>query len=244
MSTPNHCATCGTEIEDVPKEDVPKKTQCLRCHLEQKQSYIIRKSYRDDTQTFEKLEEEMGGDLIKILDEKYAILRFSVSEEGRKTFSFNEFHRKGDKNFFGDRPGIYLFTSTIERKDGNEYVAKVDDDYVVKVGETRNLSQRLRTHKGKLMVNATQGLIIFCCTKENTWEHDPLNSSELRLTIERILQANFETGKSRTEKWVTPTAVEWDIAEEICEELHKNKGKWTWLDWKYETLVFPAVWKI
>ncbi len=118
MSTPNHCATCGTEIEDVPKEDVPKKTQCLRCHLIQKQTYLIRNSYKADKRTFEDLETKLGIDLIKILDEKYAILRFSVSEEGRKTFSFNEFHENQDGNFFGDRPGIYLFTPTIERKDG------------------------------------------------------------------------------------------------------------------------------
>ena len=234
MATPKPCVTCDTKIEYVKD-----KTQCLKCHLKQKQTYTIRKSYRGEPQTFEKLEEEMGGQLIKILNGKFAILTFHTDigmnkkrSKPKKFFTFDEFHTHQDENFFGDRPGIYLLEE--------------DDDECVKVGETYNLSQRLHRHKTNIK-KPCNGLFIFCCKKgflRNKWPSDEMNNRNFRLTIERILQANFKQRLNTTENWVTPSKRELKLAEEICEELHKNKDKWEWLHWKYGTLVFPAVWKI
>ena len=167
---------------------------------------------------------KMKMHIIKIKDvDKYAVLEFELEKNTRyKQFSFKKYHRYGDENFFGDRPGIYLFQQ--------------QDDHI-KVGESRNLSQRLRTHR-KIIKENGKGLIIFYCEEGKKWPEDPLNNDVMRLTIERILQANFPTASSRTEKWVTPSEDVFEEAHNICKELIKIKGKKSWLKWK--VLLLPS----
>ena len=197
--------------------------KCLKCHMEAKQVLEITKAYRWKN---EKENRHCIGDLKKknklefIHNDEYAVLLFEANGKAgeKKTLSFNEFHSTDDENFFGDRPGVYAFHT--DKKEG-------------KVGESRNLSQRLTNHSGKsgAMNDGTKGFIVFCCKcEDDIWQNDPLNSSELRLTIERILQANFKVEftnskkKVGAEKWVTPTKKQLDLAIGICEDLFEITG--------------------
>lgn len=181
-----------------------------------KQQLEIRKAYRwkgEDRMTIEDLNNPKY-----ILDGNYAVLEFEAEgEEGKQKNLVNiEFLRADDKDFFGDRPGVYAFHTN--KKKG-------------KVGQSRNLSQRLSNHSGKsgAMKPETTGFVLFCCM-DTEWQKDPLNSEEMRLTIERILQHNFKVEftdsrkeKMRVEKWVTPTEEQLDEAIEICKELFDLK---------------------
>ena len=191
--------------------------KCLKCHMEAKQELKITKAYRwknekEDRHCIDDLEKK--NNLKFILGGFYAVLEFEAEGKAgeKKTLSFNEFLRADDEDFFGDRPGVYAFHT--DSKEG-------------KVGQSRNLSQRLTNHSGKsgAMNDGTKGFIVFCC-KDDIWQNDPLNSEEMRLTIERILQYNFmveftdpRKEKMRVEKWVTPTKEQLAEAIKICDEL-------------------------
>jgi len=225
------CKFCSNLIEG---DDEGK---CLDCHMKKNQEFSIREPYRKKAEksnpTFDQLSDDGKIHLEYIQSEKFAVLEFEVKDTGKKkpkkTFSFNKYHRYQDDNFFGDRPGIYVFQTTSE------------DGVKGKVGESRNLSQRLRTHKSEMMEIGTKGFIVFCCTKGENWPDDPLNYDVLRLTIERILQANIVVESNRTEKWVTPTPDHLKLAINICSEIFKKRKSWSWLKMKEAEFVLPRI---
>ena len=133
-------------------------------------------------------------------------------EGSNAVYSFQDFHRNGDKNFFGDRPAVYGF-------------ANYGQDGKVKIGEGKNASQRLRTQKGVLKETTlknrdkTEGFLLFSCGS-GTISVDKLRSHNLRLIIERLLQINFdvpqiERGKKRIEQHVVPDEEELALAVEL-----------------------------
>ena len=194
---------------------------CYACAMIEKQSKLIQESYRypadpADKKTFDDLKTDQGSKLkTKHIDgQEFAFLKFECKLEGsHAVYSFNDFHRHGDLNFFGDRPAVYGF-------------ANYGQDGKVKIGEGKNASQRLRTQKGVLKETTlknrdkTEGFLLFSCGS-GTISVDKLRSHNLRLIIERLLQINFKipldkkTGKKRREQHVVPDKNELDLALEL-----------------------------
>jgi len=193
---------------------------CYICAMKKKQSKPIEKAYRysdpTDRKTFADLKKDQGSKLItkSIGGQKFALLNFECKMEGsRAVYTFSDFHRYKDVNFFGDRPAVYGF-------------ANYDREEKVKIGEGKNASQRLRTQKTVLKdttlknMDKTEGFLLFSCGS-GKMKDDPLRSRNLRLAIEALLQINFKipldkkTGKKRREQHVVPDKNELDLALEL-----------------------------
>ena len=194
---------------------------CYTCAMKKKQSKPIREAYRDmkkgppDKKKFRELKTDQGSKLItkSIGGQKFALLNFECKMEGsRAVYTFSDFHRYKDVNFFGDRPAVYGF-------------ANYGQDGKVKIGEGKNASQRLRAQKGVLKETTlknrdkTEGFLLFSCGS-GTISVDKLRSHNLRLIIERLLQINFKVpliaeGEKRKEQHVIPDEDELDLAVKL-----------------------------
>ena len=111
--------------------------------------------------------------------------------------------------FFGDRPAMYFFCH---------------DDKERYVGESRNTWQRLNTHLGNKEIS--NGGIVINTTKEKMWSDDPLNGTNVRLVLERMLKhlVHIHTnGKDKIgiDKWVTCTENEEKTARKLAEGIYR-----------------------
>ena len=204
----------GTHSEECGHKPTNRKAPCLICHLKMKRKIKIRDSYRGvkgkrkQDENFDALEKRLkkvvGVEIEKfpIGKDEYGIILF----DDKKTLK--EVIKSENCGFFGDRPAMYLFCH-----DGEERY----------VGESRNSFQRLNNHLREKEIS--NGGIVINTTKEKMWPDDPLNGTNVRLVLERMLKHlvhihNKKNTKIGVDKWVACTEKELDTAIELASEIY------------------------
>ena len=222
----------GTHREECDHKPPDREAPCLLCHLDMKRKIKIRDSYRgvkgkrEQDKNFDSLEErlktvaEVEIEKFTIGEDEYGIILFDNKKKRGGTLK--EIIKSEKCGFFGDRPAMYFFSHDQEKS---------------YVGESRNSFQRLERHRGKKKI--LNGGIVINTTKEKTWEEDPLNTTNVRLVLERMLKhlvlVYTHTGDDtnpRIDKWVTCNESEKDTARKLAEGIYECAEKSKSKNWR------------
>jgi hypothetical protein len=216
----------GTHSEECNHKPPEREAPCLLCHLDMKRKIKIRDSYRgvegkrEQDKNFDSLEKrlktvaEVEIEKFTIDKDEYGIILFDNKKKREGTLK--EIIKSEKCGFFGDRPAMYFFSHNKHDKKKSY------------VGESRNSFQRLERHRGKKEI--LNGGIVINTTKEKTWGEDPLNTTNVRLVLERMLKhlVYTHTGgdpNPRIDKWVTCTKDEEDTARKLAEGIYERAEK-------------------
>ena len=212
------CYTMGTHSDECNHKTTnpDPEVRCLSCHLDMNRKIPIRCSYREVKVTRERDENFIA--LRTRLRKKVSaatIEKFQSDNNEYHIILFNdgktlkEVIKSENCGFFGDRPAMYFF--------------RYDGEKPYYVGETRNSFQRLSYHRGKKEI--LNGGIVINTTRKRMWPEDPLNQTNVRLVLERMLKHLVYTHTNNTnpgiDKWVTCTEKEAEKARKLAKGIYR-----------------------